>query len=137
MNTTNYTNAFIEIAEDCPVHFGEIPLQKGEKKTIASIQFEMICHNPYEYTSDDVVFNVFASKNKLSGFMLKTERETFFSKGQPCLRTSPLTKRYGWGVHFNSEGKVAIFAAESEEYYRLLHDSSLEHIKAMRSKRIK
>lgn len=135
MHTTNYTDTFIEIAEDCPVQFAEIPPQKGDEKTIATLQFEMIYSNPYKFTSDDIVFQAFAIKNKIALFELRTKREAFFSKGQPCLRSSPLTKRYGWGVHYNNEGKIAIFAAESDEYKRLVKNSSLKHLKAMRSKK--
>jgi hypothetical protein len=135
MHTTNYTNAFIEIADDCPIQAAEIPPQKGEGKTIAGIQFELIYQNPYKFTSDDVVFQVFAIKNELSGSAIKTARETFFSKGQPCLRSSPLTKRYGWGVHFNDAGKIAIFPVDSEEYGSLLNDTRIKHLKAMRTSR--
>jgi hypothetical protein len=28
---------------------------------------------------------------------------------------SPLAKHYGWDVHHNAEGKVALYAAESDE----------------------
>jgi hypothetical protein len=136
IHTTNYINTFIEVAEDCPVASAEIPPKKSEEKTAAVIQFEMVYDNPYKFTSDDIVFQVFAEKNKIK---IKTqiiaEREKFYSKGQPCLRSSPLTKRYGWGVHNNAEGKVAIYAVESSEYKRFSKDKSLVHTKAMRSKR--
>ena len=89
MHTTNYINTFIEIAEDCPVQSAEIPQQKDDEKTVAVIQFETIYDNPYKFTSDDVIFKVFAIKNKLTGLRIKTERDEFFSKGQPCLRSSP------------------------------------------------
>jgi len=136
MTTTNYYNAFIEVAEDCPANVADIPPQKGNEKTAANIQFEMIFDNPYTYTSDDVLFQVFAEKNKITSNSLVTEKEKFFSKGQPCFRASPLTKRYGWGVHSNAEGRIAIHAVESEEYRNFLHDKSLMHVKAMRSKRV-
>ena len=135
MKTTNYINTFIEVAEDCPIQKAEIPPQKGEEKTAANIQFEMIAHNPYKYTSDDVLFQVYAEKNGVKGAKLKEEREKFFSKGQACLRSSPLTKRYGWGVHNNEEGKVAIFPMESTEYKKFLKHADLKKVKAMRSKR--
>jgi hypothetical protein len=135
MHTTNYTNAFIEIADDCPIQAAEIPPQKGEGKTIAGIQFELIYQNPYKFTSDDVVFQVFSIKNELSGSAIKTGRETFFSKGQPCLRSSPLAKRYGWGIHFNDAGKIAIFPVDSKEYGLLQNDTSIKHLKAMRTSR--
>lgn len=134
MHTTNYYNTFIEVAEDCPITAAEMPPQKSEK-TAANIQFEMIIDHPYKYTSDDVLFQVFALKNKVSAQQSKTEREKFFSKGQPCFRSSPLTKRYGWGVHSNDKGKVAIYPMESSEYKKFAKDKSLTHLKAMRSSR--
>jgi hypothetical protein len=62
-------------------------------------------------------------------------RERFFSKGQACLRSSPLSKRYGWGTHHDAEGRVALYPVGSAEYERLRTDESLEHLTAMRSKR--
>jgi len=135
MKTTNYYNTNIDTAEDCPVQTAEIPMVKEGKKTIANIQFEMIMENPYQYTSDDVIFNVYALKNNISKTDAAKERTAFFSKGQACLRASPLPKRYGWGIHFNEEGKIAIYAAGSEEYTKLAADKNLKHLKAVRSKR--
>lgn len=134
MHTTNYINTFIEIAEDCPVKSAEVPPQKGEVKSVANLHFEMIEAHPYQYTSDDVIFKTFVVKNGLES-NLENERNQFFSKGQACMRCSPLTKRYGWGVHSNEEGKIAIVPQESEEYQRFLKDESVKRVKAMRSKK--
>ena len=136
MTTTNYYNTFIEVADDCPVKKAEIPPQKDDKKTIAALQFEKIKNNPYKFTSDDVLFGVFAERNNITAKALASEKQKFFSKGQACFRSSPLPKRYGWGVHSNAEGKVAIYAIESPEYKKLSSDKSLQHLKAMRSKRL-
>jgi hypothetical protein len=135
IHTTNYTDTFITIADDCPALFGEIPPLKNDTKTVANIQFEMISKNPYKYTSDDVLFKVLAIKNDLTESEFQQAREQYFSKGQPCFRSSPLTKRYGWGVHNNHEGKIAIFGMESEEYKSLLKDNRLKVVKAMKSSR--
>ena len=132
-HSTNYTNTFIEIADDCPASNGEIPPLKGDAKTAATIQFEMIKNNPYKFTSDDVLFQVYADKNDLTKSEYKKAREQFFSKGQPCLRASPITKRYGWGVHNDSEGKIAIYGRESPQYEKLAKDKKLKTVKAMRS----
>jgi Family of unknown function (DUF6157) len=134
MHSTNYFNTFIAVAEDCPTPIAEIPKQKGDDKTVANLHFDMIMANPYLYTSDDVIFGTYATKNNISED-LQTVRESFFEKGQPCLRASPLTKRYGWGVHSNAEGKVAIFPVESVEYQQFTQDSSLKKTRGMRSKR--
>ena len=56
METTNYYNTLIEVAEDCPIEHAEVPQERGGKKTIALMQYEMIAGNPYKYTSDDVIF---------------------------------------------------------------------------------
>ena len=135
MHTTNYYNTFIEIAEDCPLQASELPPQKGEAKTIANIQFEMIAENPYQFTSDEVIFRGFALKNELTS-NLEQEKALFFAKGQACLRASPLTKRYGWGVHHDEAGKVALYPMESEEYQRFVQDPQVKKVKAMRSKRV-
>lgn len=135
MKTTNYYNAFIEVAEDCPVNQAEIPVQKGAEKTAVIHQFEFIKNNPYHYSSDDVLFGIHVLKNNIPEGDMETEKAKFFSKGQACFRASPLAKRYGWGIHSNAEGKVAIYARESEDYQKLAADPDLQHVKAMRSKR--
>lgn len=135
MKTTNYFNTLIEVADDCPVTAAEVPPQKGAEPTVANIQYEMLASAPYKHTSDDVLFHVYAIKNKIAPKDLAAAREQFFSKGQPCFRASPLTKRYGWGVHSDVEGRIAIFSLESKEYSKLAKDKKLNHIKAMRSKR--
>ena len=135
MHTTNYLETFIEVAEDCPVKKAEIPQLKNGEKTIAFIHYELISNHPYKFTSDDVIFNTFVQKNNIGEENLESERINFFSKGQACLRTSPLTKRYGWGVHSDKDGKVAIYSIESNEYKNYCNNSSLKHLKGMRSQR--
>jgi hypothetical protein len=135
IHTTNYTNTFIEVADDCPTTHGEVPPVKGDNKTVANLQFDMVIDSPYKYTSDDVLFQVYAERNGIKKADMKQAREEFFSKGQPCLRASPLTKRYGWGVHSNEEGKIAIYARETAEYKKLAHTKDLKVVKAMKTSR--
>ncbi|GIO99531.1 hypothetical protein J14TS5_46170 [Paenibacillus lautus] len=135
MKDMNYYDTFIQVAEDCPISEAIIPKVKGESKTIPVIQYEMLSNHPYRYTQEDVLFEVFAERNQISEQERATAREKFFSKGQPCLRTSSLGKRYGWGIHHDANGKVAIYAVESEEYVKLMNDRGIAQCKAMRSKR--
>ncbi len=134
-HTTNYFNTFIEIAEDSPTVSGTIPPLRGGKQTIASYQFDMISKHPYQYTSDEVFFHVHAVRKDIVDSELENERTHYFSKGQPCFRASPLTKKYGWGVHCDENGKVALYARESEEYAQFLANENIVKVKAMRSKR--
>ena len=135
MTTTNYVNTFIEVADDCPVSAAEIPPDKGGAKTIAGMHHELIAGHPYEFTSDEVIFEVYAERAGIPPEERPAERERFFLKGQPCLRSSPLGKRYGWGTHHDSEGRVAAYPLGSDEYRRLRADPALVHTKAMRSRR--
>lgn len=135
MKTTNYYNTFIEVAEDCPADKAEIPPRKGEVKTVAVLQFESLVNNPYKITSDELLFRIYALKKGVREEDLEKEKEAFFSKGQACMRASPLPKRYGWGVHSNGDGKIALYRKDSEEYKKLSQDPDLKHLKAMRSSR--
>lgn len=132
MHTTNYTNAFIEVADDCPADVGKIPPEKQEK-TIARLHYELIHEHPYQYTSDEVVFAVYVAKNGIGAAEEEAKKAEFFAKGQPCLRSSPLGKSYGWGIHYNDESKMAIYAVDSVDYARCKADPTLNHVKAMRS----
>lgn len=135
IHTSNYENTFIAIADDSPVNEGQVPPVKSDKRTVANIQFDLIIKNPYIYTSDDVLFMAYAEKNEIAKSNLKKAREEFFSKGQPCFRASPLTKRYGWGVHNDAGGKIALYASGTTEYNNFLKDKNLKVVKAMKSSR--
>jgi Family of unknown function (DUF6157) len=132
VHTTNYSNTFIEVADDCKAQVGTIPPEKPER-TIAQIHYDLISSNPYKFTSDEVIFAAFAEKNKIAPARLEDERIKFFSKGQPCLRASALGKTYGWGIHANAASKIAIFGKGSREYEKYRTDNSLKHLKAMKS----
>jgi len=131
-HTTNYFDTFIEVADDCKVSAGQFPEVKNDKRTIASMQFEMLSKNPYRYTSDDVLFQVYADRNNLTESEFETAREHFFSKGQPCFRASPLTKQFGWGIHCDANAKIALYGMETEKYQKFVDDPKIKKVKAMR-----
>lgn len=132
MHSTNYTNTFIEVADDCKTDVGTLPPEK-QAKTIARMQYEMIHDHPYHYTSDDILFAIYAARHGIDESERDDKKAEFFSKAQACLRSSPLGKQYGWGIYYNSESKMALYARESEDYTRLKNDSTLKHLKAMKS----
>ncbi len=135
IHTTNYHQTFIEVAEDCPTDRGTVPPLKSDAKSIAGMQFELIAGNPYKFTSDDIIFRVFAERNELTPDEQNIARKEFFSKGQACMRSSPLTKRYGWGIHHNTDGKVALFGIETDEYQYFVNNLDVKKVKAMRTKK--
>ena len=131
-HSTFYFDTFIEIAEDTKADSGIKPPTK-DKKTVAEMQYELIAKNPYKFTSDDIFFQVFADRNDLTEAEYKRAREQFFSKGQPCFRASPLTKTYGFGIHNDSNGKIALYGMETKEYQQFLADTKIKKVKAMKS----
>ncbi|MGJ1316743.1 DUF6157 family protein, partial [Sphingobacterium multivorum] len=56
-HSTNYFNTLIEAAADTKVVKGTIPPSKSNK-TVAERQYELIASAPYQYTSDDIIFQV-------------------------------------------------------------------------------
>jgi len=135
MHSTNYINTLIEIATDSKVTQGTVPPERGEKKTIANLEYEMIAAKPYRYTSDEVKFAIYAQRKTIPKAQHTAQRIAYFSKGQPCFRASPLTKSYGWGVHANSHGKIALVACESTRYQQLQEDVNVKKVLAMRTKK--
>ncbi len=134
----NYLDTFIAVADDSRADTGIVPEAKAEKKTVASIQYEMLKDHPYKYTQEDVLFGTFVRHKAIPAADLKKRgqamRQEFFAKDQPCLRASPLARTYGWGFHFDKEGKVALYAVNSTEYKKLAKQAK-KQVKAMRSSR--
>lgn len=135
VHSTNYFNTLITVAEDCKVSRATIPSEKENKKTIANYQFELLSKSPFKYTSDETLFTIHSKRNDLTLSQIETEKIAFFSKGQPCFRTSPLPKTYGWGIYFNEEGKIKLIDSSSQEYISLLNNTEIQKVAAMKSKR--
>lgn len=134
-HTTNYYHTFIEVAEDCSAISGTVPPVKLGIPSVAQLQHDQLKAHPYRFTSDELLFLVFAIRKEIPNCDWEEQRRVFFAKGQACLRASPLGKSYGWGIHFNGEGKIALYGKESAEYQLFLGDGSIKKLKAMRSRR--
>ncbi len=133
IHTTDYVNTFIEIAEDCKAEKGVEPPLKEDKKSIARLQYELLLTNPYKFTSDELIFNIYAIRNLITEEQKEAEKERLFSKGQACMRSSSLPKKYGWGIHFDENAKMAIYSITSKEYIEFKISPGIIHKKAMRS----
>ncbi|MBX3736583.1 MAG: hypothetical protein KF715_07840 [Candidatus Didemnitutus sp.] len=135
----NYENTFIAVAADTKATAGTPPKKREGKPTIAEMEYEMIAAAPYAHTQEDVQFAVHVKKCGFTPAELKARRAAlwreFFAQPMACMRTSPLAKTYGWGLHFNPAGKVALVGVESAEYRRLAKDRTIAQTRAMRSAR--
>jgi len=135
----SYTNTFIKVADDCPVVTSEVPVSKKDKKPMHLIQYELLKQHPYTYDHEALIYEVFIKYREISEDVLEKESEKIktelFSKGHPCLRASALTKRYGFGAHYNEQGKIAIYPMESKDYEAFMADKGMKILSAMKTKR--
>lgn len=115
MHTTNSIDTFIAVAPDSRAERGAPPKESAQPSA-ALRAYRLIPEHPYRYTSDDVIFTVYADRHGIAARERPRARRVFFAKPQACLRASDLTKKYGWGVHHDGEARVALYGVETAEY---------------------
>lgn len=135
INVKSYKNTFIKVSEDSEVSSAITPLPRNNKPTIASIEYALISNNPYKFTQEDGQFQTYLIKNQIKSEQLEEFREHFFQKPKACFRASLLVKKYGWGIHYDDEGKIALYDVNSEGYEQFLNSDTITILKGMRSKR--
>lgn len=133
MHTTHYTDTMILPAPDTKAVAATAP--PSGKGSVAELQYERLSGEDYTWTSDDLIFDVHCQRKGIAEADRTAEREQFFSKGQPCLRTSPLAKTYGWALHFDSDGRIALLPMDSQRVSELVADAAVTVKAAMKSSR--
>lgn len=135
----SYTNTFIKVADDCPVDKSEIPVSKKDKKPLHLIQYELLKENPYSFDHEGLIYEVFIKHKEFPEEVVEKDSEKIkaelFSKSHPCLRASALTKRYGFGAHYDDKGRIALYPMESKEYKAFIADKNTKILPAMKTKR--
>jgi hypothetical protein len=135
----NYYDTFITVSTDCPAESGMVPPDKKSGKTKPAIEFELVANQPYVYTQKELLYEVHIRHKNISEEELSARGtqiwDEFFQKPMPCLRASMLPKKYGWGIHFNTTGKLALVPMESPEYQRFIEGDhgSVKLLAAMRN----
>ncbi|MDG0809352.1 DUF6157 family protein [Cohnella rhizosphaerae] len=136
----NYYNTFIAVSDDCPVEYGAVPPDKAAGKTKPGIEYDMIAGEPYAHTQEEILYETYVRHKQLSPEERQAReaemRAEFYGKPKACMRASMLPKKYGWGLHFNAEGKVALVPKESEDYGRFA-DGEVEGVKVLKAMRNK
>jgi hypothetical protein len=129
VHTTNYVNTFITVAPDTAARSATVPPARAVP-SVAERTFHLIAEHPRELTSDDVLFTVWADRRGVAESDRGAARADFFSRGQACLRSSDLVKRYGWGVYSDADGRVTLVPLGSAEYDMLAEgrDPSGHHV---------
>ena len=127
------THILITPAPDCPTGTAEKPPPR-QNPSRAVLEYQMLTAAPYTLDHRAFTHAIHRALAATSGTpALDVDR--FHSKGQPCMRASPLTKRYGWAAHYDAEGKLALVDPASAAFATLSADPGLPVKAAMRSRR--
>lgn len=133
MPAISYRNAFITLAPDCPVAAGTVPRQAT---SIAGLEHELLTDGPYHYTTHDLILHVHRQHKNVGDAELDAFRAFLFAKSHPCMRLSMLPKRWGWGVHYDEHGRMALYGAETGEYAAFAMRSDLRVLAARPARRL-
>ncbi len=135
------TNQFVLVAPDCKATAAVVPSPKGGKETVPVIQHELLTTKPYTLTLEDLIFATHVRRLGLTVAEAKAQKKEIwrelFAKSHACMRASALPKQYGWGVHYDAQGRIALVPMESAEYHRFAAGEvdGVELTRAMRTRR--
>jgi hypothetical protein len=113
----------IEIASDSTAIRGEVPPDSGIRKTIARTSYEVLVDNPYRFDEREFYHEVHVVRRERTDLKLENY----------SIKRLALVKSYGWGIHRNSDGKLALVACESSRYKELQADPRVKKTKAYRN----
>jgi len=127
-----YLNTFVTVAPDCPSDTG---VAQGQPRSIAGFEYMLLTADPYGLTGEDLILAVHARHKGIADADIAPFKIALFSKPHPCLRASMLTKRYGWGAHYDANGHIALYGVETDAYRQLTSQPDIKVIPAMRNRR--
>lgn len=119
------SNILIQIAEDSPVNNSIIPEMGKGKKTIVFIQYDELLKNPYQYTEDEFHRQVHCVRREKNELQID----------KYDLRRSRLCKEYGWGIHIDGSGRIALVGCETDKYRDLERAPFVDKVRAYRRKK--
>jgi hypothetical protein len=102
-----------------------------------------LASEPYMYTQEELLYEVHIRHKEIPQEELAARgtqiRDEFLQKPQPCFRASMLPKKYGLGIHFNAEGKLALVPMASAVYQNFIDgkNGDVKLLAAMRNSRKK
>lgn len=129
-------NEFVAVADDCPAASATEPPERPGGPTLARLQFYLLTVEPYRHTLDELDWAVHLARIPVPEDARAAARDALLAKGRPCMRASPLTKLYGWGAHYDDEGRIGLHALGSERYRALATGADgVKVTKAMRTRR--
>jgi len=70
----NYFNTFIAVSPDTSARVGAAPPERGGKKSVAVLEYELISSEPYALTQEEVQFAVHVHRKGISAADLEANR---------------------------------------------------------------
>jgi hypothetical protein len=134
-------DTFVLVSPDCPVSSAVVPVARGANSPVHVVHYELLAGRPYELTLEDLIFETFVRREGIPKGEAEAQaaeiRAALFRKPHACMRASALPKKYGWGVHYDGEGRLALHAMQSEAYRRFAAGrvGGVKIVAALRSKR--
>ena len=113
----------ILIATKCSMKRGTKPVSNREQPTIAMHQYDVLTEMPYQLTYKQLKEEVHRTRRGKE--FTDEQLETYMMK------RSELCKIYGWGVHEDKNGKLALVGCETNEYRRLVRKPGVQRVKAL------
>lgn len=104
--------------------------------SIAGLEHALLSAHPYCYTPPNLMLEVQRRHKQVRAADLPSFRAWLHAKPQPCMRLSMLPKRWGWGIHFDELGCMAIYGAETSDYRNFAMRSDLRVMSARPSRRL-
>ena len=121
--STSAREELIEIAADSRVMRSKEPNDGGNEKTVARISYEVLSENPYKFSEREFYHEVHVVRRKRPDLKIDSYK----------IQRLALVKEFGWGIHRNSDEKLALVAYESERYKELLANPLVKRTKASRN----
>ena len=113
----------VVVALDSPVTVAAPPPPGRRGRSVAEVQYELLATEPFRWTENEVLFESWWRRQDAAASASAAEKEraraVWLEGSRPCLRASPLPQRYGWGLLFDEDDRVALCGVESDEYRAL------------------
>ena len=111
------------VALDSPVQAAEPPPAGRRGRSVAQVQYDLLSAEPFRWTENEVLFESWWRRQDAAASASEAEKESVRAEwlrgSRPCLRASPLPQRYGWGLVFDAEDRVALRPVDSDDYRAL------------------
>ena len=119
METSKET--LITVAEKCPANHGMEPSTNRAEKTVTMHYHDLFIENPYCFTYEQAKREVHENRRGKTDLKLNSYD----------MRRSELCKVWGWGVHQDKNGKLALVGCETDEYRRSPRNPIVQKVKAL------